>query len=425
MDEKIKILSRYNFWDSNIPDLGFVRKSYIDILSRLSGNNRLVKVLVGQRRVGKSYVLRQFASWLIEQGVNARNIFILNKELEIFDFVSDSDDLRDLLDCYINQIKPEGKIYIFLDEVQNIKSWERFVNSFSQDYTREYELFITGSNSKMLSGELATMLSGRYVEVEVSPFSYEEFLGFHEKSVGRETYLQYMHSSGLPETYKLNDDETRRYYVKSLKNTVMLRDIVGRYGVRDVALLEDLFVYIINNASNLMSISNIVKYMKGKGRKVSYDTVSTYIGYLEDAYLLYQVNRYNIKGKSVIGGVAKYYANDLAFRNYLYRGFGYGEGYLLENVVYMELRRMGFDLYVGSVEGKEVDFIGIIADRKIYVQVSYSIAEEETARREYSPLEDIKDSFEKYVITMDDFLMPIHEGIRHLRAWEIGSIDTK
>ena len=421
MDEKIKILSKYNIWGGETPDIGFPRKDYTEKLSKFSGN-RLVKVLIGQRRVGKSYILRQMALKLVEQGINANNIFILNKEFEDFDFVKTHKDFDDLFQLYLSQIKPKGKIFLFIDEIQNIEGWENFVNSYSQDYMRGYELFITGSNSKMLSGELASLLSGRYIEMEIQPFSYDEFLSYFNKVIGRDSYSEYIHSSGLPELYRLNDDETRRYYIRSLKDTVMLRDIIGRNKVRDVTLLQDLFVYVINNASNLMSITSIVKYMKGQGRKISYDTAAIYLQYLEDASLIFHINRYNIKGKAVIGGTVKYYANDLAFRNYLFRGFGYGEGYLLENAVYLEMRRHGFDLYVGYADDKEVDFVGILGDRKVYVQVAYGIGEETTAKREYSSLETINDSYEKYIVTMDDFTLPINNGIRNIQAWNLNSI---
>jgi len=420
MNEILETLSRYNLWGDVKFDLGFIRSRYTSLLDKFAGS-RLVKVLVGQRRVGKSYILRQVAQTLVDKGVDKRNIFMLNREMEVFSFVKTDKELSDLFNSYVHELKPQGKIYIFIDEIQNIEGWEHFVNSYSQDYTHEYEVFISGSNSKMLSGQLATLLSGRYVKIEVLPFSYGEFLGYHGKECSRMTYTEYLHSSGMPELYRLADDEAKRYYISSLKDTITLRDVIARYNVRDVALLEDLFVYVVNNASNLLSIGNIVNYMKAQRRKVSYDTVATYLQYLEDAYLIYRVNRYNIRGKNVIGGTVKYYINDLAFRNYLYRGFGYGDGYLLENMVYLDLRRAGFDVYIGNVDNKEVDFVGIKGDRKVYIQTSYNIGDEDTAKREYASLEAINDSYEKYVVTMDEYQLPINNGIRHLQAWNIAN----
>lgn len=421
MDDKIFLLKQYNLWNGQLPDTGFIRNTYIDLLWKLTGN-RLIKVLTGQRRVGKSYLLRQIAVKLINEGIPAQNIFMLNKEMEDFSFVKDDNILNDLFKLYLKELKPQGKVYIFLDEIQNISGWEHFVNSCSQDYMHDYEVFISGSNSKMLSGQLATLLSGRYVKIEVYPFSYGEYAGYSQSTINAESFSHYLHSSGMPELFRLPDDETRRYYISSLKDTILLRDIIEKYKIRDITLLESLFVYLVNNASNLLSVNNIVKYMKGQGRKVSYETIASYIQYMEDAYLLHHAERYNIKGRNIIGGPVKYYMNDLAFRNYLYKGFGYGDGYLLENGIFIELKRQGFDIYTGNVDEKEVDFIAIKSDRRIYVQATFSLQNEETARREYASLENINDSFEKYVVSMDTVTLPLNQGIRHVQAWDFGRI---
>lgn len=416
MNEYFETLRHYNMWDDAVPDTGFPRHGYMDVLERIMGN-RLVKVLTGQRRVGKSFLLRQMAVKLVNKGVEPRNIFMLNREFEDFSFLKTDDDLNALFKEYLNKMHPVGRVYIFIDEVQNIEGWERFVNSCSQDYMRDYEVFISGSNSKMLSGQLATLLSGRYVKIEVCPFSYDEYVEYYGLERGRNSYTEYVHTSGLPELYRLQGDDMRRFYISSLKDTVLLRDIIGRYNIRDVRLLEDIFTYIINNASSLLSVKNIINFMKSQGRKVSYETVTAYLQYIEDAFLIHSAARYNIKGKAVISGTMKYYANDLSFRNYLYRGFGYGDGYLLENTVYMELRRQGFDVYVGNIDNREVDFTAIKGDRMVYVQVALQISDEDTARREYASLEAISDSYEKYLVTLDEHLQPINNGIRHVSAW--------
>lgn len=421
MDERIELLRQYNLWNGQLPDVGFIRNTYTELLWKLTGN-RLIKVLAGQRRVGKSYLLRQIAVKLISEGIPTQNIFILNKEIEDFSFIKNDAQLNELFKLYLKELKPQGKVYLFLDEVQNIEGWERFVNSCSQDYMNEYEVFISGSNSNMLSGQLATLLSGRYVKIEVYPFSYNEYSAYFQKVEGHESFSQYLHNSGMPELFHLKDDETRRYYVSSLKDTILLRDIIGKYKVRDITLLEDLFVYIVNNASNLVSVSNIVKYMKSQGRKASYETVSAYLRYMEDTYILHHAEKYNIKGKNVIGGPVKYYTNDLAFRNYLYRGFGYGDGYLLENEIYIELKRQGFDVYTGNIDQKEIDFTAFKGDRRVYVQATFSLQDETTSRREYAPLESVNDSFEKYVVSMDNFTLPLNRGIRHVQAWDFSRI---
>ena len=356
MNEKIALLRRYNFWGSDSIDLGYKRSTYVDNIAGYIGS-KLIRVLVGQRRSGKSYILRQIAGELIDSGINPNNILFINKEFTDLEFLKNYKDLDEVIKAYKKELNPVGKIYIFIDEIQMIDGWEKVVNSYSQDYSESYELFISVSNSKMLSGELATLLSGRYISLEVFPFSYQEYLGITQQQCGRQSYSDYMSSGGLPELFMLNKPELKRNYVSAIKDTVLLRDIIQRYNVRDAKLLEDIFAFLVNNASNLVSIANIVNFFKSQGRKTSYDAVSNYIGYIEDAFLIHKCDRYNIKGKDIMSGNAKYYINDLAYKNYLYPGYGYGYGYLAENLVYLELKRTGYNVYVGSLRNKEVDFI--------------------------------------------------------------------
>lgn len=419
MDERSDVLRKYNFWEGNRPAVGYIRTEYTDKIYSYSGKNRLIKVLVGQRRVGKSYILRQIALKLMENGVDCKNIFFVNCELFEFGFIQNYKDLDDLVKLYRKELNPQGRIYIFIDEVQNVREWERIVNSYSQDYIDEYEVFISGSNSKMLSGELATLLSGRYICFEIFPFSFTEYIGITDKRQSKQSYEEYMASGGLPELFILPEHELKRNYISAVKDTVLLRDIIQRYSIKDARLLEDIFVYLVNNASNLLSISNITNYFKSNGRKTSYDTVAAYIGYIEDAYLVHRAERYNIRGKETIAGNCKYYINDLSFNNYLYQGFGYGAGYQLENLIYIELIRQGFDVYVGSIKGKEVDFVAIKGDRTIYVQVTLMLVDKQTIEREYSALEAIDDSYEKMVVSLDSTTLFSRGGIRHIQAWNL------
>jgi predicted AAA+ superfamily ATPase len=321
--------------------------------------------------------------------------------------------LENLLVFYRKKLQPKGKIFLFIDEIQNIDGWERFVNSHSQDFAEVCEIFISGSNSKMLSGELATLLSGRYVRFEIFPFCFEEFAGISNKEISKPAYIDYLDSGGLPELFALPNEETRRNYVAALKDTVLLRDIIQRQSIKDAKLLEDIFIYLVNNASNLVSITNIVNYFKNKNRKTTYDTVANYVGFIEDTFLIHKAERYDVRGKDTISGNCKYYVNDLAFKNLLYPGFGYGIGYKLENAVYLDLRRAGYAVYVGTIKGKEVDFVAIKGDKKIYVQVAYLLTDEQTAEREYAPLEIIPDNYKKMLITMDDVRFPSRNGILH------------
>ena len=269
----------------------------------------------------------------------------------------------------------------------------------------------------MLSGELVTLLSGRYVNFEILPFGYEEYVGIKKVEKSRSTYLDYLQSGGLPELYALPEAEMKQRYLASVKDTVLLRDVIQRHVIKEPKLLEDLFIYVLNTFSNLMSINNITKYFKGKGRKVSYDTIANYLSYIEDCFLIHKVDRYNIKGKDTIAGNVKYYCNDLSFKNYLFSGFAHGVGYMLENLIYLELRRSGYKVYVGTLYDKEVDFVAQKADRTIYVQCTYMLENDNTIEREYASLNAIPDHHEKILVSLDDFSFPSRNGIRHLQAW--------
>ena len=416
MEENFKIIRKYNFWDEKTPELGYYRAGYADKIFAYTGN-RLIKVLIGQRRTGKSYILRQLANNLITGGIERKNILYINKEYTDFDFITDYTALDDFVRFYKKQFNISGKVYLFIDEIQNIKGWEYFVNSYSQDFVDEYEIFISGSNSKMLSGELATLLSGRYVEFEIFPFSYSEYLGILRKENTKQNFIEYMESGGLPELFNLQSDEIKRNYVSGIKDTVFLRDVIQRYSIKEPKLLEDIFVFLVNNVSNFVSISNIVNYFKSLGRKTTYDTVSSYIGYMEDAFLVHKSDRYDIKGKDTISGNSKYYINDLAYKNYLYTGFGYGIGYKLENLVYLNLKRANYKVYTGVFREKEVDFVALKDDKILYIQVSYLLIDEKTIEREYSPLESIKDNYKKMVVSFDDVQFKQKNGIEHLQIW--------
>jgi len=356
---------------------------------------------------------------LIFNKVDKKNILYINKEYTDFDFIADYVDLDNFVKFYKKRQRINGKVYLFIDEIQSITDWERFVNASSQDFVDEYELFISGSNSKMLSGELATLLSGRYVEFEIFPFSFSEYLGILNLECTRGNFIEYTESGGLPELFNLQNDEIRRNYVSAIKDTVFLRDIIQRYSIKEPKLLEDIFVFMVNNAANLVSITNIVNYFKSLGRKTTYDTVSAYIEYLEDAFLVHKSERYDIRGKDTISGNAKYYINDLAYKNYLYTGFGYGMGYKLENIVYLHLRRAGYQVYTGVLREKEVDFVALKEDRILYLQVTYLLIDEKTIEREYSPLESIPDNYEKMVVSLDEVKFPQRNGIKHEQIWNV------
>ena len=362
--------------------------------------------------------MRQLIRGLIDNGINTRNIFYLNKKFIEFDEIRNYQDLNNIILLYRKRIKPEGLIYILIDEIQQIKGWEILVNSYSQSYVDKYEIFITGSNSDMLSTELASKLTGRYVQFQIFPFSYDEFLEIKGLERNKSSYLEYLSSTGLPELFHLPNDETKRHYVTALSDTIILRDIIERYDIREVTLLKELFAFLVNNASNLISIKNIENYFKSKNRRTSYDTIANYIGYFVSSHLIHEVSRYNIKGKVVLSGVRKYYINDLAYKNYLYSGFQHGYGYMLENLIYLQLLRSGFNVYVGHMRDKKIDFIAIKNDTPVYLQVCYLLKDEDITKREYSGLLSIRDSYTKVVISIDDLQLPENKGIKHVLAWE-------
>ena len=420
MEDLLQILTSYNYWVSRPDyDLGYTREFYLDKIKKLIGN-RLIKVIIGQRRTGKSYVMRQIIDYLInEQKVNPKNVFYLNKEIYEFDRLRSADDLNQIIKLYRQRYSPAGKVYLFIDEIQTIDNWEKLIVSLAQDTTKDYEIFISGSNSSLLSGELATFLSGRYIVFEIFPLSYSEYLEFKNLEPGKETFIEYIRTSAMPEMLNLPSDEARLFYFQALKDTVLMRDIISRHKVRDARLLEDIFLYLVHNVGNLISVQNIVKYYKSKGKSVDYGTVSNYLGYLEQAMIIHSVRRQNIKTKELLGGQQKYYLTDLGFRNILFPSLINDFGSSLENIFYIHLRRLGYQVYVGDTSKYEIDFVAQDRDRKMYFQISYLLSDKAVIEREFRPLEAIKDAFPKYVLTMDDLTIAHPLGIKHAKIWEM------
>ena len=412
-------IRKYNCWDGQAFKTGFYRNIYLDTICNYL-DNKLIKVLVGQRRVGKSYILRQIMNYLVEKKqISPQNIFYLNKEYIVYEDINTTKDLANLFEYYKQELNVTGKVYIFLDEVQNIKDWERFVNSYSQDFTEEYEIFVTGSNSNLLVGELATLLSGRYVEFEILSFSLFEYAAFKNLPVNKSLFFEYLKTGGLPEMFNLEQVDMQRHYVESLKNTIILRDIVDRSTVKDIALLEDIFSFITTNIGNLTSIASIIKYFKSKQKKTNYETLSTYIGYLCNTFTFHKAERYNLRGKQILGGERKYYLNDLAFKNYLFGFYPTDIGFNLENYVFLQLKRLGYKVMVGVYYDKEIDFVAQKSGKTIYVQVAYLLSNPKTVEREFGNLLSIKDNHEKIVVSLDDAKFDDYQGIKHKMPWEL------
>lgn len=419
MREDFEGLKKINYWEDEPGfNLGFIRNKYLKKLTDASGN-KLIKVIAGQRRSGKSYVIRQFIHNLIHaRAIEAKNIFYLNKELYEFERIRNDADFNSLFRYYLQELQPKGKIYVFIDEIQNIDQWEKIVVSLAQHITEEYELFITGSNSRLLSGELASHLSGRYLVIEVFPFSYPEFLDFFQYQNNKENFIKYITTSGLPEIYNIKSYDIQRHYFQSLKDTILLKDIMYRYKIRDYVLLEELLLFLLHNAGNLVSIPSIIKYYKNRQRKADYSTISSYIDYMESAFILRCCPKYSFKTKELLSGEKKYYINDLGFRNYLYPQLTTDIASMLENTVYLHLRMNGAEVKAGYVRDKEIDFVASKGNIKNYIQVTYLLSSEETINREFRALESIDDNFPKYLVSMDELTIQNSKGIIHIKIWD-------
>ena len=379
------------------------REKYLEEIKKVMGK-QVIKVLLGMRRVGKSTLLLQIQEELLNQGVEKNQIISLNFEWLEFESLKEYKVLYE----YIESKKIEGKkSYVFLDEVQEVDGFEKVVNALNSK--GDTEVFITGSNSKLLSGELASYLTGRFYTIEVLPLSYKEVSeGF---SNNKDVFLEYLRTGGMPGKFQFGEERTAKNYLMDMYQSILLRDIVKRYNVRDVDLLQRFMSYLINNIGQIFSAGTITNYLKSGGRKLSKETIYNYIEAAKSTYLVHGVRRYNIKGKELMKTNEKYFINDLGIRN-LYFNNEKDIGQALENIVYLELRRRGYEIYVGKFDDREVDFIVIDGENTKYIQVTYLLVEETTIEREFSVLEAIGDNFSKMVISMDQ-VNRSRNGIAH------------
>lgn len=419
MFDNYQILAQHNYWDKPISQNGYIRSTYLELLKKSLGN-QLVKVLVGQRRVGKSYIMRQLIAHLInEKQVSATNIIYINKENISLEFIQTYTDVQLLIDTHKTKASISGKCYVFLDEVQEIAGWEKVVASLSQDPMHNYEVIITGSNSNLLSGELATYLTGRYISCTIFPFNYHEYTEFNKVPKNRESYLSYLKTSGLPELFKLQDDELKRNYMMALYESIILKDIVKRHKIKQISLLKNLFKFLADNIGNLFSINKISAYLIANKIKTNTETMSSYIDYLKEAFLIHEVERYDIKGKTILSSTKKYYLNDVGFKNYFMSSYDISISKQLENSIYLQLLQNGYYITVGIIGDKEIDFIAEKNNKKIYIQVTVSLQSEAVINREYDNLESVYDAHEKWVISLDDTISGNRNGIQHVYPWEL------
>ena len=367
-------------------------------------NTELIKVFTGIRRSGKSVMLELVKNELKKSGVSDKNFLCIN-----FEQFSNSE----LLDAKILhkrivefQKSADGKIYLFFDEIQEVDGWEKCINSCRVDF--DCDIYITGSNAKLLSGELATYLAGRYVEFVIYPFSFAEFLEMNRQKNSQidksACFTAFLKTGGMPFLANfLGDDSAKNQYLMDIYNSVVLKDVVKRNNIRDVDTLERIIAYAFSNIGHIFSATSLSKYFKSEKRNISHDTILNYLKFCADAFLIYKISRYDLEGKKVLTVNEKYYCADHGLREAVFGKNTQNIDQILENIVCLELLRRNFKVFVGKKDESEIDFIAERNGVKIYVQVAYLLASEETVRREFSVYDSIKDNFPKYVVSMDEF----------------------
>ncbi|MBQ5979958.1 MAG: ATP-binding protein [Bacteroidales bacterium] len=386
------------------------RPNYYSKLEKLLGKGVLI-VLTGQRRVGKSYVMKELVARKQEE--SGSNVIYIDKEKTAFDFIATYKDLVSYVDERLDKSKHN---YILIDEIQEIEEFERGLRNY---YNESYiDVVVTGSNSDILSGELGTMLSGRYLEVYIQGLSYPEFLEFHGLADGESALNKYINYGGLPglRPFGLENPETINDYLQGVYNTILVKDIIRRKKIRNVPFLENLIRFIADNIGKQLSATSIQKYMTSNESEVSKNMILKYMKSITEAYLTTSVSRYNIHGKKLLETNDKFYFGDVGIRNFIVGGRRADDiDKILENLVYQQMVRLGYDVKVGQLYSTEIDFVGTKGDEVVYVQAAYLISEERTFNREFGNLMPIKDNYPKYVISMTPYMDSSKwEGIIHI-----------
>lgn len=388
------------------------RELYISRIRPFIGTD-LIKVMTGIRRCGKSVMLELIKQELTESGIDPAQFISINFEDMGYAHLQTAEALHDEISKRAAGIG--GKVYLFFDEIQEVKDWEKCVNSLR--VTLDCDIYITGSNAKLLSGELATYLGGRYVEFIIYPFSFAEFMELYRQIAPEEPvqkcFQKYLLSGGMPYLANIRyEDGPSKQYLHDLFNSVQLKDIVKRNKIRDVDLLERIIAYVMANVGNTFSATSLAKFLKNEQRTVAPETILNYIKYCCDAYLFYQVKREDLQGKQILASNEKYYIADHGIREAVFGGNTRDINLILENIVYLELLRRGYQVTVGRAGDKEIDFVCDRRGEKLYVQVTYLLASEETVAREFGAYDSVRDNFPKYVVSMDELDMS-RSGIKH------------
>lgn len=383
------------------------RNLYMDKINRVR-NNGLIKIITGVRRSGKSYILNTIRKTLIKEGINDENIIFIDLELPNYNYLTNRIELDEIIIPLLENT--QDKKYLFIDEIQNINEWEKSINGYYKAY--DVDIYITGSNSKLLSKELATFLTGRYLEIKIYPFSFNEFLEYKEElnadciidnnlnSPIENLFEEYFQYGGLPLVIS-NDIKDKKTILQDVYSSILLYDIVERYKIRNTGILQRIIKYLIENVGNLISANNIYSYLKRKQIKITPNTVYNYLEYLENAYFISNVTREDAIGLNEIINSEKCYLIDQGFYKSNLEEKQKNFGHLLENIVYLELLRNGYKVTIGKLKKYEIDFIARKDDEKIYIQVSYNLSNKKTLNRELKPLLEIRDNYPKYLISKD------------------------
>lgn len=394
------------------------RKEYMNFLLKLK-DKHIIKVVTGIRRCGKSTLFELYKDYLLKNGVKKEQIISLN-----FENPNDMkfNDWKELFVSIESRLLENKMNYIFLDEVQILKNFEKAVDGL---YIKEnVDIYITGSNSYMLSGELATYLTGRYMQIHMLPLSFLEYLEYYGLDNEERKYHTYIKNGGFPYLLNLdNDEELIRNYLDGVYHTVLLKDVVSRNNIKDTMILDSIIKFLFDNIGQLVSTNKIANTLASNHRKCSVNTVGSYLNALIESYIIYKISRYDIKGKEYLKTGDKYYVCDLGLRNYLL-GSVKDLGSILENIIFLELKRRNYDIYIGKYEDSEVDFVVKKNDGLKYIQVSLSVRDEKTLERELTPLKEIHDNYPKYIITLD-YDSADYEGIRQINAIDLlmGRVD--
>lgn len=385
------------------------REEYLNKLISYK-DKKIIKVITGIRRCGKSTLLEEYKNYLLELGIDNKNIISINFDDNNYSHLLESDKLHSYV---IDNYDSKKMNYILFDEIQNVSGFQKCINSLF--LKNNIDIYITGSNSYMLSGELATYLTGRYIEIHMLPLSFKEYLNYHGNTDELIKYNDYSTYGGFPYMINLDNDTQKIDYLSSIYNTVIMKDVINRKGINDTMLLESICKFLFDNIGSYVSTKKISDTLSSYGRKNSVHTIEEYLNALLESFILYKVNRYDIKGKQLLKTQEKYYLSDIGLRTYLLGSANKDLGHILENIIFLELKRRGYRINIGKFDDNEIDFIAQDSEDIIYIQVSLSVRDENTLKRELKSLKSLNDNYKKYIITLD-YDTNNYDGIKQISA---------